>query len=125
MKPPVPSDTALCADASNGYEDLAAARGREHFVVGSKPGTRAAAGCHDIQNVNSLHARSGKFIEPFCGPATKNLYGYIRWLEVRMAGVQPAGVVRASQRAPLRQDRAGPDQTSSEHHDLHAEQAGR
>jgi hypothetical protein len=33
---------------------------------------------------NSLHARYGKFIEPFCGPATKNLNGYIWWLEVRM-----------------------------------------
>ncbi|MFA8386164.1 MAG: hypothetical protein ACEPO2_11115, partial [Pelagibaca sp.] len=38
----------------------------------------------------------GKFIEPFCGPATKNLNGYIRWLEVRLAGMSPADVVRAS-----------------------------
>jgi hypothetical protein len=78
------------------YKDLAATRGLEHFVVGSKPGTRVAAGCYHIQNVNSLHARYGKFIKPFCGPATKNLNGYIRWLEVRLAGVLPAEVVRAS-----------------------------
>ncbi|MGB3796026.1 MAG: IS1595 family transposase [Alteraurantiacibacter sp.] len=96
MKPLVPGDAVLCSDGGNGYKDLAAARGLEHVVVGSKPGTRVAAGCYHIQNVNSLHARYGKFIEPFCGPATKNLNGYIRWLEVRMAGMQPADVIRAS-----------------------------
>ncbi len=96
MKLLVPSDAVLCSDGGNGYKDLAAAQGLEHFVVGSKPGTRVAAGCYHIQNVNSLHARYGRFIEPFCGPATKNLNGYIRWLEVRMAGVQAADVIRAS-----------------------------
>lgn len=30
------------------------------------------------------------------GPATKNLNDYIRWLEVQMAGMRPAKVVRAS-----------------------------
>ena len=96
MNPLVPGDAVLCSDGGNGYKNLAASRGLEHFVVGSKPGTRVAAGCYHIQNVNSLHARYGRFIEPFCGPATKNLSGYIRWLEGRMAGVRPAEVVRAS-----------------------------
>jgi transposase-like protein len=96
MNPLVPGDAVLCSDGGNGYKDLAAARGLEHFVVGSKPGTRVAAGCYHIQNVNSLHARYGKFIEPFCGPATKNLNGYIRWLEARLAGMQPADVIRIS-----------------------------
>ncbi|MEB8386703.1 hypothetical protein OO012_05635 [Rhodobacteraceae bacterium KMM 6894] len=45
---------------------------------------------------NSLHARYGRFIKPFCGPATKNLDGYIRWLEVRLAGLRPAEIVWAS-----------------------------
>jgi len=78
MKPLVPGDAVLCSDGGNGYKNLAAASGLQHFVVGSKLGTRVAAGCYHIQNVNSLHARYGKFIEPFCGPATKNLDGYIR-----------------------------------------------
>ncbi len=95
MNPLVPGDAVLCSDGGNGYRDLAAARGLEHFVVGSRPGTRVAAGCYHIQNVNSLHARFGKFIKPFCGPATKYLNSYIRWLEVRMAGLRPAEVVRA------------------------------
>jgi transposase-like protein len=92
----VPDDAVLCSDGGHGYQDLAAARCLEHFVVGSKPGARVAAGCYHIQNVNSLHARYGMFIKPFCGPATKNLDGYIRWLEVRLEGVRPAEVVRAS-----------------------------
>ena len=64
-------------------------------MVGSKPGARVAAGCYHIQNVNSLHARYGTFIESFCWPATKNLGGYIRWMEVRLEGVRPAEVFRA------------------------------
>ena len=96
MNPLVPGDAVLCSDGGNGYKDLAVARGLEHFVVGSKPGTRVAAGCYHIQNVNSLHARYSSFIEPFCGPATKNLNGYLRWLEVRLAGMSPAEIVRAS-----------------------------
>lgn len=92
----MPSDAVLCSNRGNGYEDLAAAHGLEHVVVGSKPGTRVASGCYHIQNVNSLHACYKRFIKPFCGPATKNLDGYIRWLEVRITGVQPAELVRAS-----------------------------
>ena len=92
----VPSDAVLCSDGGHGYQDLAAARGLEHVVVGSKPGMRVAAGCYHIQTVNSLHARYARFIEPFCGPATKNIDGYIRWLEARLEGMQPAEVVHAS-----------------------------
>jgi transposase-like protein len=96
MKPLVPGDAVLCSDGAKGYKNLAVARGLEHFVVGSKPGTRVASGCYHIQNVNSLHARYKRFIRPFCGPATKNLNGYVRWLEVRLAGMRPAEVIRAS-----------------------------
>ena len=96
MKPLIPVDAVLCSDGGNGYKNLAAAVGLDHFVVRSKPGTRVAAGCYHIQNVNSLHARYGRFIRPFCGPATKNLDCYIRWLEVRLAGIRAADVMRAS-----------------------------
>lgn len=96
MAPLVPADAVLCSDRANGYGHFAVAHGLKHVVVGSKAGTRVNSGCYHIQNVNSLHARYKRFIKPFCGPATKNLDGYIRWLEVRMAGVQPAELVRAS-----------------------------
>ena len=96
MKPLLPPDAVLCSDGAKGYATMAANSGIEHVVVGSKPGRRVAAGCYHIQNVNSLHARYRKFIKPFCGPATKNLNGYIRWLEVRLNAMAPADVIQAS-----------------------------
>lgn len=96
MKPLIPGDAVLCFDGAKGYKNHAAAGGLEHFVVGSKSGTRVASGCYQIQNVDSLHARYKRFIKPFCGPATKNLNGYFRWLEVRLAGMQPAEMLRAA-----------------------------
>jgi hypothetical protein len=96
MKPLLPCDAVLCSDGASGYAALAAKGGIEHFVVGNKPGTRVAAGCYHIQNVNSLHARYDRFIRPFCGPATKNLNGYIQWLEVRFSGLQAAEIIQKS-----------------------------
>lgn len=95
LQPLVAADAVLCSDGAKGYAKLAKRSRLEHFVLGSKPGTRVAD-CYHIQNVNSLHARYTQFIKPFCGPATKNLSGYIRWLEARLAGLQPAEVIRAS-----------------------------
>ena len=74
----------------------AAQRGAEHFVVGSKSGTLLAAGRHHNQNVNALHAQDAKFTKLFCGPAAKKLNGYIRWLEVRLAGMTRADRIPAS-----------------------------
>lgn len=96
MAPLVPCDVVLCSDGASGYAKLAASSGIEHCVVGSKSGTRVAAGCYHIQTVNSLHAGYNEFISQFSGPATKNLNGYIRWLEVRLAGMRPAEIIRAS-----------------------------
>ncbi|NDW00056.1 hypothetical protein [Salipiger sp. PrR002] len=96
MTPLVPDDAVLFSDGANGCKNLAAAAGFEHSVVGSKPNTRVTSGCYYIQNVNSLHARYKSFIKPFCGPAAKNFSGYIRWMEVRLAGMRPAELVQAS-----------------------------
>lgn len=59
------------------------AGGREHVVVGSRPGRRGASGCHQIRNVTPRHAREKRVIKPVCGPATKTPGGEIRWLELR------------------------------------------
>jgi len=37
----------------------------------------------------------GRFVISRTGPATKNLNGYIRRLEVRLAGIRPAEVIGA------------------------------
>ncbi len=96
LKPLVPADVILCSDGAKGYANFSAQRGIEHLVVGSKAGTRVTAECYHIQNVNSLHAHYSRFIKPFCGPATKYLAGYIRWLEVRLTGLRPADIIRVS-----------------------------
>ncbi len=96
MLPLVSADIVLCSDGTKRYRKLAARGAIEHVVVGSKAGTRVTAGCYHIQTVNSLHARYNKFIRPFCGPATKYLGGYIRWLEARLAGMRPADIMKAS-----------------------------
>lgn len=96
MLPLVSADIVLCSDGAKRHRKLAARGAIEHFVVGSKAGTRVTAGCYHIQAVNSLHARYNKFIRPFCGPVTNYLGGYIRWLEVRIAGVTPAELIRVS-----------------------------
>lgn len=86
----------LCEDSASGYAQLSAAGWIEHFVLGSKLGAGIAAGCYHIQNVNSLHARYNRSTMPLCGPATKNLNGYIRWLNARMSGTRPADIIRRS-----------------------------
>ncbi|WP_417524465.1 hypothetical protein [Marinovum sp.] len=65
-------------------------------MVGNKPGKRLASGRHHIQNVNTLHACYERFIIPLFGPASKKLNGHIRWLEVQLAGIGTAELVRAS-----------------------------
>lgn len=114
MRPLVPSDAVLCSDGAKGYGSFAATACIEHFAVGSKAGTRVAAGFYHIQNVSSLHARYKRFIKPFCGPATKNLDGYIRWLEVRLAGLAPAEIIRpsSSRRRTRVRSASSPEQTS-------------
>jgi hypothetical protein len=34
MNPLVPGDSVLCSDGGNGYKNLVAAHGLEHFVIG-------------------------------------------------------------------------------------------
>ena len=83
LSPLVAMDAALCSDKLNGYIRFAASRQMEHFIVGSKPGTRIASPSHHIQTINSLHSRYRRFIRPFCGPASKYLQGYVQWFIAR------------------------------------------
>ena len=96
MKPLVPAEAMPCSAGADGYRHLAAAGDIAHFVVGSKPGKRGAAGCCHIQNVNALRARYDRLRKPLCRAATKNLNGIIRCIQVRLAGILPTEVFRAS-----------------------------
>ena len=89
-------DVVLCSNGAAPYAAFSQALGIEHFVVGSKPGTRLASPSHHIQNVNSLHARYGDFIRMFRGPATRYLDGYLRWFVARAGQIRPDQVFAAA-----------------------------
>lgn len=57
LEPLIPDDVVLCSDGTDGYAHFSARRGIEHFVLGSKAGTRVSAGCYHIQNINSLNGK--------------------------------------------------------------------
>ncbi|MBS0573373.1 MAG: IS1595 family transposase [Proteobacteria bacterium] len=89
------ADAVLCSDGLSGYAAYARQHRIDHFVVGSKPGTRMASPTHHIQNANALHARLKGFIAPFRGPASRYLDGYLQWFIARDRGVDPVAVLRA------------------------------
>ena len=76
-------DAALCSDKAQAYKKFVAKTGMRHIRVRARKGERVKDKTFHIQNVNSLHSRYGKFIEPFRGPATRNLPGYIAWFVFR------------------------------------------
>lgn len=83
LAPIVPDDAVLCSDGLKSYSAFRKKHGLTHYEVSNKPGQRVVAGALHIQNVNALHARYDTFIRPFCGPATKYLYRYLRWFLLR------------------------------------------
>lgn len=88
------ADAVLCSDGLSGYAAYARQHGIDHFVVGSRPGTRLASPAHHIQNTNALHARLKDFIAPFRGPASRYLDGYLQWFMARERGWNSAAVFR-------------------------------
>lgn len=83
LAPIVPDDAVLCSDGLKPYRAFCKKHGLTHYEVSNKSGQRVVAGAFHIQNVNALHSRYDAFIRPFCGPATKYLYRYLRWFLLR------------------------------------------
>lgn len=83
LAPIVPDDAVLCSDGLSPYRAFSKKHGLTHYTVANSPGRRVVNGAFHIQNVNALHSRYDAFIRPFCGPATKYLYRYLRWFLVR------------------------------------------
>ena len=89
------ADAVLCSDGLSGYAAYAKQNQIEQLVVGSKPGIRLASATHHIQNTNALHSRLKSFLEPFRGPASKYLDGYLKWLIARQRHLGPLDILRA------------------------------
>ncbi|MCQ0090245.1 IS1595 family transposase [Roseovarius sp. M141] len=88
LAPIIPDDAVLCSDGLRPYRSFCKKHSLTHYEVSNKLGKRVVAGAFHIQNVNALHARYDAFIRPFCGPATKYLYRYLRWFLLR-AKIKP------------------------------------
>lgn len=76
----------LCSDGDAIYQAFARGRGIPHHVLNTKTGPRLIANAFHIQTINSLHDRFERFMEPFRGPATKNLLVYTAWFIARLIG---------------------------------------
>jgi transposase-like protein len=79
-------DSVLCSDGDPAYAAFAHAQAIPHYVLNATTGPRVIANAYHIQNINNLHARFEAFMQPFCGPATKNLPAYTAWFIARLVG---------------------------------------
>ena len=73
------SDAVLCSDGDPAYGFFARRAGLPHYRINAKKGPFVIDRAFHIQTINSLHDRFERFMEPFRGPATKNLPGYASW----------------------------------------------
>ena len=79
-------DAVLCSDGDAVYDLFARRHALPHYRLNAKTGPRVIDTAFHIQTVNNLHSRLEAFMRPFCGPATKNLPGYLDWFITRLIG---------------------------------------
>jgi len=77
------SDAVLCSDRDPAYDFFARSNQIVHYRIDAKKGPFVIEKAFHIQTINSLHERFARFMEPFRGPATKNLAGYASWFIAR------------------------------------------
>lgn len=76
-------DAVLCSDRDPAYDFFARQNGMPHYRIDAKKGPFVIDKAFHIQTRNSLHDRFERFMEPFRGPATRNLAGYASWFIAR------------------------------------------
>jgi transposase-like protein len=76
-------DAVLCSDRDPAYDFFARQNGVPHYRIDAKKGPFVIKRAFHVQTINSLHDRFERFMEPFRGPATKNLTGYTSWFIAR------------------------------------------
>lgn len=86
------SDAVLCSDRDPAYDFFARQNGMPHYRIDAKKGPFVIDKAFHIQTINSLHDRFERFMEPFRGPATKNLTGYASWFIARSVRTEPERV---------------------------------
>jgi len=83
LLPVLARDAVLCTDGHASYERIAKNERIPHFALNGGRRSQRTPRSHHINNVNALIGRFRTFMQPFCGPASKNLAAYGRWHAAR------------------------------------------
>ena len=73
----------LCTDGFAIYERIAKDERIPHFALNAGRSSQRTPRSHYINTVNALIGRFRTLMQPFCGPASKNLAAYGRWHAAR------------------------------------------
>ena len=76
-------DAVLCTDGHTTYERIAKDERIPHFALNAGRRSKRTPRSHHINPVSALICRFRPFMQPFCGPASKNLAPYCRWHAAR------------------------------------------
>lgn len=94
-------DAVLCSDRDPAYDFFARQNGMPHYRINAKKGPFVINSAFHVQTINSLHDRFERFMEPFRGPATRNLAGYASWFIARSVRSEPDRIEDAWDRLML------------------------
>jgi transposase-like protein len=83
LMPMMAPDAVLCTDGHATYERIAKDERIPHFALNAGRRSKRTPRSHHINTVNALIGRFRAFMQPFCGPASKNLAAYGRWHAAR------------------------------------------
>jgi transposase-like protein len=83
LLPVMARDAVLCTDGHATYERIAKDERILHFALNAGRRSKRTPRSHHINTVNALIGRFRTFMQPFCGPASKNLAAYGRWHAAR------------------------------------------
>ena len=83
-------DAFLLSDGAPQYGAIAKAAGWGYWMLVAGRRSPYTPTTYHLSTVNGLHSRWKAFLRPFCGPASKNLDAYARWLIARRNGYLPA-----------------------------------
>jgi transposase-like protein len=78
LLPVMAPDAVLCTDGHATYEPIAKDERIPHFVLNAGRRSKRTPRSHHINTVNGLIGRFRSFMQPFCGPASRNLAAYGR-----------------------------------------------
>lgn len=83
LLPVMAPDAVLCTDGHATYERIAKDERIPHFALNAGRRSKQTPHSHHVNTVNALIGRFRTFMQPFCGPASKNLAVDGRWPAAR------------------------------------------